>query len=61
MLDFLFEVISGEDEGDTFFVECRNLTEAREIIKKNFPDGIDVILIGEFLPEEAEDFGYDTY
>ena len=62
MIDYLFEIVDEDCEncGEQFFVECETYAEAADIVADNFPF-IDVRLIDEYTPEEAEILGYDTY
>jgi hypothetical protein len=57
MKDYLF---IDQDTGEEFFVECKTLDEAWEIVEQYFDiDFVD--FIDEYTVEEAEILGYDTY
>ena len=61
MKDFLFE---NTETGDEFFVECKTLEEAWDIIKNNF-EWVDCQFI-EYsntwvTPSEADVWGLDTF
>lgn len=57
MKDFLFEFV---ETGELIFIECEDLCSAIRIKKYYFPNDT-LIFQGEFTPEEAEIYGYDTY
>lgn len=60
MNNFLFEITDGLFEGERFFVQAEDKTEAVEILDEYFPD-VSLQLLGVYTDEEAEWMGYDTY
>lgn len=60
MKNYLFEVMSGEYEGEMFFVQAENRDEADEVLGEYFW-GEKVKYRGTYSDEEAETLGYDTY
>lgn len=60
MNNFLFEITNGLFEGERFFVQAEDKTEAVEILDEYFPDEC-LQLLGVYTDEEAEWMGYDTY
>ncbi len=58
MKDFLF---LNNENGELFFVECKTLTEAWNIVWENFEEDTDIKYISEYSVEEADILGYDTY
>ena len=60
MKNFLFEMMSGENEGEMFFVQAENRDEADEILGEYFW-GEKIKFRGIYSDEEAERMGYDTY
>lgn len=60
MKNFLFEIMSGDYEGEEFFVQCEYKADAFEIAR-DVAEGAKVRLIGVYSDEEAERMGYDTY
>ena len=59
MFTFWFVVRDGEYEGEEFFVEANDLTEAYEIVDTYWD--AEVECYGTISEEEAEMYGYDTY
>lgn len=58
MRDYLFiDNVSGEE----FFVECESLTEAWDVVNREFGPENECEYIDEYTVEEAEILGYDTY
>ena len=60
MKNFLFEIVSGEYEGEEFFVQCEYKSDAFEIARE-IADGAKIRFLGTYSDEEAEMRGYDTY
>lgn len=60
MNNYLFEIMSGEYEGEMFFVQAENRDEADEVLGEYFW-GEKVKYRGTYSDEEAEWMGYDTY
>lgn len=60
MKNYLFEVMSGEYEGEMFFVQAENRDKADEVLGEYFW-GEKVKYLGVYSDEEAEMMGYDTY
>lgn len=60
MHNFLFEIISGEYEGEEFFVQCELKADAFEIAR-DVAEGGKIRYLGAYSDEEAAWMGYDTY
>ena len=60
MPNFLFELVSGEYEGEEFFVQAANKIDAVAVARK-VAEGEKVRYLGAYNDEEAEWMGYDTY
>lgn len=60
MNNYLFEIMSGEYEGEMFFVQAENRDKADEVLGEYFW-GEKVKYRGTYSDEEAERMGYDTY
>lgn len=60
MKDFLFEIVSGDYEGEEFFVQANDKTEALAIAHDVAVDD-KIRFLGIYTDEEAEMMGYDTY
>lgn len=60
MPNFLFEIMSGDYEGEEFFVEAENKVEAFTTAR-NVAEGEKIRCLGIYSAEEAEWMGYDTY
>lgn len=60
MPNFLFEIVSGDYEGEEFFVQAKNKVDAFTIAR-NVAEGEKVRCYGTYSDEEAERMGYDTY
>ncbi len=60
MNNYLFEIMSGEYEGEMFFVQAENRDKADEVLGEYFW-GEKVKYRGPYSDEEAERMGYDTY
>ena len=60
MNNYLFEIMSGEYEGEMFFVQAENRDKADEVLGEYFW-GEKVQYRGTYSDEEAERMGYDTY
>ena len=60
MPNFLFEILSGEDEGEEFFVQAPAKINAVATARK-VAEGEKIRYIGAYSDEEAEWMGYDTY
>lgn len=60
MKNYLFEIMSGEWEGEEFFVQTDKSTipmyTARQVA-----EGEKIRYLGVYTDEEAERMGYDTY
>ena len=59
MNNYLFEIMSGEYEGEMFFVQAENRDKADEVLGEYFW-GEKVKYRGTYSDEEAEMMGYDT-
>ena len=58
MYDFLFiDNVSGEE----FFVECDTLSDAWDIVNREFGPENECEYLGRYNPAVAEVLGYDTY
>ena len=60
MKNYLFEIVSGDYEGEEFFVQANNKSEAFTIAHDVAVDG-KIRFLGIYTDEEAEMMGYDTY
>lgn len=60
MKNYLFEIMSGEYEGERFFIYANSREECDETLALYFPDE-EVELQGIYSNEEADILGYDTY
>lgn len=60
MPNFLFEIVSGEYEGEEFFVQAKDKVDAFTIAR-NVAEGEKIRCYGTYSDEEAERMGYDTY
>ena len=60
MPNFLFEIISGEYEGEEFFVQAKDKVDAFTIARE-VAEGGKIRYLGVYSDEEAECMGYDTY
>lgn len=58
MKNYLF---TDRESGEYFFVECKTLTEAWNILWENFGEVSDIRFLGVYTVEEADILGYDTY
>lgn len=56
--DYLF---IDNEEGGEFFVECESLTEAWDIVNREFGPENDCEYLDEYTPAEADILGYDTF
>ena len=61
MTNFLFEIVSGDYEGEEFFVQAANKVDAVAVARQVAADGGKVRLIGIYSDEDADILGYDTY
>ncbi len=61
MKNYLFEIVSGDYEGEEFFVQAENKEDARAVAQQVAADGGKVRLIGIYSDEDADILGYDTY
>lgn len=61
MSNFLFEIVSGDYEGEEFFVQASNKIDAVAVARQVAADGGKVRLIGIYSDEDAVILGYDTY
>lgn len=59
--DYLFEFISGDNEGEQIFVECSNAMNPWDILAEYGWDNSDLNFVNVYTPDEAEILGYDTY
>lgn len=60
MKNYLFEIVSGDYEGEEFFVQANDKPEAFEIAHDVAVDE-KIRFLGIYTDEEAERMGYDTY
>ena len=60
MKNYLFEIVSGDYEGEEFFVQANNKAEAVKIAHDVAVDD-KIRFLGIYTDEEAEIMGYDTY
>jgi hypothetical protein len=60
MDNYLFEIMSGEWEGEEFFVQAANKIDAF-YTARDVSEGEKVRCLGVYSDEEAEMMGYDTY
>ena len=60
MKNYLFEIVSGDYEGEEFFVQANDKAEAVKIAK-DVSNGEKVRYYGVYSDEVAERMGYDTY
>lgn len=60
MPNFLFEILSGEYEGEEFFVQAPEKVDAFSCARK-IAEGEKIRLLDICSDEEAEWMGYDTY
>lgn len=60
MKNYLFEIMSGDYEGEEFFVQANNKSEAVKIAHDVAVDD-KIRYLGAYSDEEAERMGYDTY
>lgn len=60
MKNYLFEIVSGDYEGEEFFVQANNKSEAVKIAHDVAVDD-KIRFLGIYTDEEAEMMGYDTY
>lgn len=58
MLNFLYE---DKESGERFFVQCASASEAEAILLKEGFDLDEVLAIGIYDNDEAEEMGYDTF
>ena len=58
MRDYLF---IDNESGEQFFVECESLTEAWDVVNREFGPENECEYIDEYTVEEAEILGYDTF
>ena len=61
MTNFLFEIVSGDYEGEEFFVQAANKIDAVAVARQVAADGGKVRLIGIYSDEDTDILGYDTY
>ena len=60
MPNFLFEIVSGDYEGEEFFVQAANKIDAVATARE-IAEGEKIRYLGVYNDEEAEWMGYDTY
>jgi len=60
MKNYLFEIVKGNYEGEDFFVQANNKSEALKIAHDVAVDN-KIRFLGLYTDEEAERMGYDTY
>lgn len=60
MKNYLFEIVSGDYEGEEFFAQANNKSEAFAIAH-DVAGKEKVRFLGVYTDEEAEWMGYDTY
>lgn len=60
MKNFLFEIMSGEYEGEQFFVQAKYKVDAFNIAL-DITNNEKIRCYGIYSDEEAERMGYDTY
>lgn len=60
MKNYLFEIVSGDYEGEKFFIQADNRFEAVRIAYDVVVDD-KIHFLGIYTDEEAEMMGYDTY
>jgi len=60
MKNYLFEIVSGDYEGEEFFVQANDRSEAFTIAHDVAVDD-KIRFLGIYTDEEAEMMGYDTY
>jgi hypothetical protein len=60
MMNWLFEIRSGEWEGEMFFVQT-NSKQSAFYTAREVAEGEKIQCIGIYNDEEAERMGYDTY
>lgn len=60
MKNYLFEIVSGDYEGEEFFAQANDKTEAFAIAHDVAGDD-KIRFLGVYTDEEAERMGYDTY
>lgn len=60
MKNYLFEIMSGDYEGEEFFVQANNKSEALAIAH-DVARSDKIRCLGIYADEEAEMMGYDTY
>ena len=61
MKNYLFEIVSGDYEGEEFFVQAENKTDAFTVARQVAADGGKVRCTGIYSDEDADILGYDTY
>lgn len=60
MKNYLFEIVSGDYEGEEFFVQANSKSEALAIAH-DVAVSNKIRCLGIYTDEEAEIMGYDTY
>lgn len=60
MSNYLFEIMSGDYEGEEFFAVANNKDEAYKIAR-DVAGKEKICCYGRYTDEEAERMGYDTY
>lgn len=60
MKNYLFKIVSGDYEGEEFFVQAENKTDAFTVARE-VAEGEKIRCLGIYSDEEAEMMGYDTY
>lgn len=60
MKNYLFEIVSGDYEGEEFFAQANDKSEAFKIAHDVAVDD-KIRFLGIYTDEEAEMMGYDTY
>ena len=60
MKNYLFEIVSGDYEGEEFFVQANDKAEAFAIAHDVAVDD-KIRFLGIYTDEEADVLGYDTY
>ena len=63
MNNWLFEILTGEMEGELFFVQEETLAQAKKTMRREFPNRETTWAVNKkpFTDEEAEMLGYDTF
>lgn len=61
MKNYCFEIVSGDYEGETFFVQAKSKADAFKVARKVAADDGKVLCTGVYDDEYADILGYDTY